>query len=733
MKISKSKLAPLYLTPILGLAGCTLPDSHLQHDDAMLREAMKGVNNVPGSMMGGSSATGVAPNAPQVRNRQQILRGRGNFIGSVPPAESRTGAAGDIVFNFSHQPIEAVVNTILGDILKVNYTISPGVTGDVSFSTSHPVTKEEALSILETLLSWNNNALIKQGEQYIVLPASKAIAGQLIPRLPISAPVEGLSVRLFSLKYISATEMQKLLKPYAPENSFLQTDNARNIIAMAGSSDELDNYQRTIDTFDVNWLKGMSVGVYALEHASVKELMPQLKEVFGDNSSSPLAGMVKFMPVERTNSVVAISPQSEYLNDIGNWIRTIDDGGGNEPVLYVYDVLNMKAQELAHYLAEIYGDSRSDTVGSSAEVAPGLTPKTLSSLASNESENNPEPGSAITANEPSNLAGQEGDGGDEFSELSDDESGADAVVGQLNNGIRITAQKSSNQLLVRARPSQWQEIESAIHRLDRVPQQVQIETRILEVSLSGELEQGVQWYLGRLAGSDNASDVANTRGSQSALGGGGMGLGASDALFYSFVGRRLQVALRALETSSRTQVLSAPSLVVMNNQKAKIQVGDDIPVSQTSINTNNSTNTISSVEYLQTGVILDVLPRVNPDGRVYMDIRQQVSDADMVNAVNDNPKISTRSVNTKIAVQSGQTVLLGGLIKQNNIQSESAVPWLGRIPGLGWLFSSKSRGRSRTELIVLITPRVISDSNQARLITNDYREQMQLLKPGVER
>lgn len=257
---------------------------------------------------------------------------------------------------------------------------------------------------------------------------------------------------------------------------------------------------------------------------------------------------------------------------------------------------------------------------------------------------------------------------------------------------------------------------------------MQIETRILEVKLSGDLDLGVQWYLGRLAGNSSSSTVTNTPGSQGALGGGGVAAGAS-SLFYSFVSNNLQVALHALETNGRTQVLSAPSLVVMNNQQAQIQVGDNIPISQTTVNTSTSDTTLSSVEYVQTGVILDVVPRINPGGLVYMDIKQQVSDADTsaMSSTQTNPRISTRSVSTQVAVQSGQTVLLGGLIKQDNAESGTSVPYLGKIPGLRWLFGTTSKSKARTELIVLITPRVITSSSQSRQVTDDYRQQMQLL------
>lgn len=741
----------LCLAAAVALGGCaTTPDTPDQ-DSGLLHEALQGTGSQRQPVDPGTEQPPTEAPQPQVATspQRQIIKGNQRFI--QPPAATAARAepaGGDIVFNFTHQPIQAVINSVMGDLLHENYSIAEGVKGDVSFSTSKPVNKKQALSILEALLSWTDNAMIRQGDRYVILPASQAVAGKLVPEMTVSQPSTGLSARLFPLRYISATEMQKLLKPFARENAFLLVDPARNVLSLAGTPDELANYQDTIDTFDVDWLKGMSVGVYGLQRASVGELMPELQKMFGPNSGMPLAGMVRFLPIERTNSVVAISSQPEYLREVGDWIHTIDEGGGNEPQMYVYDVRNMKATDLAKYLRQIYGNGAIKDEPA-AKVAPGLRIATLSSLnSSNGSGGTGGMGGNGGLGNSSNLNGnqnqkqdqsqdtttddtQSSDTGDDSASQGDNaEQGGGTAAKSIDSSTRITAQKSSNQLLVRTRPAQWKEIESAIKRLDNPPLQVQIETRILEVKLTGELDMGVQWYLGKLAKNASSTTVANTSGSQGALGAGGAGLGATDSLFYSFVSTNLQVALHALETNGRTQVLSAPSLVVMNNQPAQIQVGDNIPISQTTVNTSNSDTTLSSVEYIQTGVILDVVPRINPGGLVYMDIQQQVSDAGASSSstTTTNPRISTRSVSTQVAVQSGQTVLLGGLIKQDNSESDSSVPYLGRIPGLRWLFGNTSKSKDRTELIVLITPRVITSSSQSRQVTDDYRQQMQLLK-----
>ncbi len=299
---------------------------------------------------------------------------------------------------------------------------------------------------------------------------------------------------------------------------------------------------------------------------------------------------------------------------------------------------------------------------------------------------------------------------------------------------------ANNQLLVRARPAQWEEILGAIKQLDVPPLQVQIETRIFEVDLVGDFQFGVQWYLEGLTGSTSSTDSSGSstvtpgqpyRHRQIALGGGGNQF-AGQSLFYSFMNSKMQVAVSAMETNSNTKTLSAPSLVVLNNQVAHIQVGDQIPVNQTYYTgltgTSSTATTVGQVEYIPTGVILDVQPRVNPGGLIYLNIDQQVSQTGAQNS-QGNFTISQRQVATQLGVQSGQTVLLGGLIQQQNQDSNTGIPGLNSIPILGRLFGTNSKNKTRTELIVLITPRVITNSDEAKQITDEYEDKFESLAP----
>ncbi len=249
------------LATAVSLSGCgSLPDT-LDPDDDLLHEALQGTGTQRPALQAPVAES--PPPATQAPPQRQLIRGNQAFVRQPAAPANVPQQGGDIVFNFADQPIEAVINSVMGDLLHENYSIAEGVKGTVSFSTSKPVDKQQALSILETLLSWTDNAMIKQGNRYVILPANQAVAGKLVPQMRVAQPASGLSARLFSLRYISATEMQKLLKPFARENAFLLVDPARNVLSLAGTPDELANYQDTNDTFDVDWLKGMSVAVPA--------------------------------------------------------------------------------------------------------------------------------------------------------------------------------------------------------------------------------------------------------------------------------------------------------------------------------------------------------------------------------------------------------------------------------------------------------------------------------------
>lgn len=692
-------------------------------------------------------------------HKAEVEAGSGKFIDEQAarvPVTARPAPEGQVTFNFENQPIQAVVQAILGSLLKENYTVAPNVTGNVTFSTSRPITPEQAMPILEMLLAWTNNTLVHKEGRYEVLPVKDAIPGNLTPRIAPPNIAQGYEVRVYPLKYIAATEMQKLLKPYAKADAVVSADNARNMIVMAGTASELTNYQRTIEVFDVDWLKGMSVGVYSLRNTDVAKIMPELDKVFGATGESPLAGMFRFIPMDSTNSIIVITPQPEYLKQAETWLYRLDLGVGENGIqLYVYDVKNVKAVDLSDHLNAIFtGRTTTTKSSSSGNVAPGARPVNIGGLGGGIGGSGGGLGGANSAMsvQAKSLSANTNAG----SNLSTTGSGTPTAAGQKETDIRITAIEENNQLLVMATPGEWDSILSAIHRLDISPLQVQIETRILEVTLTGNLQYGVQWWLAGLINTNSSStgytyDPAfqgnvGDRHRLSLGASAGAAPTSNGGLFYSFLNKNMQVALNALQTSGNTKILSAPSMVVLNNQEAQINVGQQIPILSTSIvgvsglnsgvNTNTSASAFSntgigSTSYINTGVTLDVKPRVNPGGLVYMDVSQEVSSAGAIpaNSTSGNPPINQRQLQTQIAVQSGQTVLLGGLISENDNTSTSGLPLLSSIPILGKLFGSTNRERDRQEIIVLITPRVIYNSDEAVEVTGEYEKKFESLAP----
>ncbi len=681
--------------------------------------------------------------------KPEIQLGSGKFIDEA--AARRTAPVskgeGQVDFNFENNPIQSVVKAILGDLLQENYTIAPNVGGNVSFSTSKPIRADQAMSVLEMLLSWTGNTLVYKDGRYTVLQIKDALPGNLTPKIGAPNLANGYEVRVFPLRFISPSEMAKLLKPYAKADAFINIDTSRSMLVLAGTASELSNYAQTIDIFDVDWLKGMSVGVFTLQRVEVGTLLPELEKVFGATGESPLAGMFRFIPIERSNAIIAITAQPEYLRQAEEWLHRLDRAGDESATqLFVYDVKNIKSVDLADYLSQIFlgssgggGSRRTDTSGA---VAPGLAAATIGSAGAVA-------GGATGASGGRSGSGRSSRFGSRNSSQPKSAAATGAVAGNGDSDIRITPVEESNQLLIMASPAEWDSMQAAIRKLDIAPLQVHIETKILEVTLTGELKFGVKWWFAGLKGEGydggsytnpndpNGYPYPNRLDRQRSLLGAATSPTSGGNFFYSYLNSKFQVALNALQTSGQAKILSAPSLMVMNNQEAQINVGTRIPVQTQSIiginsipgaGTSTTNQGIGQTTYLDTGVILQVKPRVNPGGLVYMEVSQEVSKPGPA-APGQNPQINTRTLDSSIAVQSGQTIMLGGLISEDDQDSDDGVPGLSRIPILGKLFGSTSRSHQRTELIVLITPQVVSNSDEAREVTEEYKRQFQSLAP----
>jgi general secretion pathway protein D len=647
--------------------------------------------------------------------------GSGVFINREIASRQRPSPEGDgeITLNFEGQGIQEIIHAILGDILQENYVIAPGISGEVTFSTARPVARSQVLPILEMLLRWNGATLVWREDRFLVLPAGEAIRGNLAPRPVDADPLRGFQVLAVPLEFISATQMQTLLEPYAREDSILNADDARSLLILAGTRAELATYRQIIETFDVDWLAGMSVGIFQIERIEVGDLVAELEELLG-GEDSPVSGMFRLMPLERLNSVVVITPSEHYLDRIGGWIERLDRSSpGSGTRLYVYRVKNLDAEVLAGYIADVFGGDGGGRSGASTRredrgsLAPGLEQAQASSVSEFQNETGPQ------ARESRSSSG----GGGGTVTLGDD------------GDVRITAVMETNSLLIQSSPSDYDAILKAIERLDEEPLQVLIEAQVLVVDLTDALQYGVSWFLSNaqpgedgFPGLPEGGFVESPDGNNLRFGAGTNVLGAiARSVGDDFV----SATINALESVSDVRTISAPSLMVRNNSDARINVGRQIPIlSQSFIGGVNDTGSrLGTTQFLNTGVILEVTPRVNPGGLVYLEVSQEVSSPGERATPESNPAINTRTIDTEVAVQSGQTVVLGGLIEETTTDGRTGVPLLQRIPGLGALFRSTTDDISRSETLVLITPTVIESTAKLERVSDEFGRRFRALDP----
>ncbi len=655
--------------------------------------------------------------------------GTGVFIdeGAARPRAEPPGDDGEITLNFEGQGIQEVVHAVLGHMFQENYVIAPGVSGEVTFATARPLKRDQVMPVLEMLLSWNNATLIWREGRYHVVPISEAVRGNLVPRFDTLGEGRGYEVMAVPLEYIAPSKMAEILEPYAREDGVFNVDNARSLLFLAGTRHELRNYMQIVETFDVDWLAGMSIGIFDLRRIEVDELLPELEGVFGESGETPLSGMFRFLPLERLNAVMVITPNEHYLKEAEKWIRRLDrSSAGAGARLYVYRVKNLEADVLAGYLGDLFGTGTTrqprdrDQRGG---LAPGMEPARVGSVGDFQRQQQ----------EP----------------RRDDQPRTTQGGMELGDGdVRITAVQETNSLLIQASPSKYDAILNAIERLDEEPLQVLIEAQVLVVQLNDDLRYGVNWFISNKRPDSGASGQGLTRPMEDGNGNDAPDLPTgrsraddfarmgSDDGFLSTVTRRsldrtfVTATINALESVSDVRTISSPSLMVRNNAEATINVGEQLPVQSTRFvgGTTGDTGTIGNVQYLNTGVILEVTPRVNPGGLVYLRIRQEVSERGAA-GVGGNPTVDTRNISTEVAVQSGQTIILGGMIRENTENSREGVPFLQRLPIVGGLFRATGQSQVRAETIVLLTPTVVESTSQLEDVSREFRRKFRGLDP----
>ena len=667
--------------------------------------------------------------------------GRATELPAPPPAKAGE-ETGDITLNFVDTDIREIVRVVLGMTLKLNYAIDPAVQGTATLEIGKPLPRSALLPTLETLLNQNGATLVMREGVYRVMP----IAAGSLTNIANSPGAVGAGTQVVPLRYASAKDLAKLLEPYVAENGKIVADPGRNAMIVSGDPAVRQTLIGLIQAFDIDLLAGQSYAVFpARDGESPAKMASELEKALRTGAEEPLAGSVRIVPLQRLNAVLVVSAQRRVIDEarrIFGLERRVEDA--TTRTWHVYYVQNGQSADLENLLQRAFTPGRvaaGAAAGPPGATAPGAEPLRMASarggLGGGAAGASPLGQSAgarggLSTADAAGTAPTAGAGARETSEPGAEPLSpqGEADGSEAANRIRIIANRRNNALLINATPSEYGVIEGMLRKIDIIPLQVMIEATIAEVTLNDALNYGTQFFLGKKV----AGVLSFGGGTNPVTTIGGNPVGFANNFPGFVVANGVREVINALAAVTQVKVLSAPQVLVLDNEPARLQVGAQVPVLTQSQQSTISPNApiVNSVDYRDTGVIMLVTPRVNSGGLVSLDISQEVSDVAEVTTGNINsPTFNQRLIRTRVAVQDGQTVGMAGLIRDSDSQGNSGIPLLKDIPLLGTLVSNQQNTRQRIELLVLITPRVVRDQRDARSLTEDLRSQ--LINAGLVR
>jgi general secretion pathway protein D len=685
---------------------------------------------------------GISLSAGEERGKTTYVEGTGRFIGDQPASPTQfdnIGGDAGVTLNLANVPAPQAAKIVLGDILSVRYTIAPGIEGKMTIQTPNPVTKSEVINLFQTALRANNATLVNANGIYKIVPLDQASVGARISvtDVPRSEDKVGSGLHIVSLKYVSASEIRRIIEPISPRGGIVRADDTRNTITLSGNDHEIAGMMEAISIFDVDIMKGMSFALVPVRISDPAVIAEELRTVFSSEREGPMAGMVQFLPNKRLGAILIASAQPKYLQRAETWVRRLDaQAEGSEKQFFTFAVQNRRAQEIVDVLQGMFSNEIAGGRGptQTRNVAPQYSAASVQSQQMQQQSSASLGMTAVGGGMPvgGGVAGgglgttstgfgvtqlQQGTAGSANANRQTrqvSEVGRDETTGEPR--IKLAADEAKNVILIEATPVDYRRIMRVIGTLDVIPNQVLIEAMIAEITLNDDLKFGVRSFLN---GGKNSATFSDDPG------------GAVASVFpgfsYAFTATKFAATLNTLNQITDVNIISSPSLTVMDSKTAVLQVGDQVPITTQSAVSVLTTGApvVNSVSYRDTGVILSITPRINESGRVLLDIEQEVSSVSTTTTSTINsPTITERRVKTSVVVNNGDALVLGGMIQNSKTITKSQIPLVGDIPILGSVLSNKDNQKSKTELIVLITPHVIRNLNEARQVTDEFRREL---------
>ncbi len=681
--------------------------------------------------------------------REEVSYGTGTAAataGATQTAPSAGGVTADgsgATLNFEDADIRDVVAQILGGILHVNYTIDPAVHGTATLHTSVPITNDQLVPTLQVLLGQAGATLLTSGPLYRVVPAGSAQPAGLA-----TAPGDG-GGQVIPLQYASAGDIARILQPFVTQGTRLAAVPGSNSVVISGDPTSRAALEGLISALDVDTLSGQSLALLPVDEGDAKDVATALQQALngasggasGQGGASGGSGAAQVIPMERINAVLVAAAEPRTIAQAQRIFALIQRGQQNSVRRWtVYYLQNGQSNDVAYILQQAFTP---DHVTAQPTATAQLKP-----LSGGDSSGGSSGGIASIGEGGAGSGGVGGIGGGSVGGLGTTGGGlgsttasssgsgggaaattANPLLGGLDasgsadtaanpNEMRIVPDSINNSLLIYGTPQEIATVMTTLRKIDIIPIQVRIDAVIAEVELNDALQYGTQFFFKAGGLNGTLTQVFNATNSFT-----GYFLAGSNAS---------QIALNLLQAVSTVHVLSSPELMVMDNQPARLEVGDLVPylTQQAQSTVTNNSDIINSVAYEQTGVILEVTPRVSSEGLVTLDIAQEVSNVNTAasttisNGGITSPTFTQRDVESRVVVQDGQTIGLAGLIQDSVTKSNQGVPFLKDVPVLGALFGQQSNSRTRNELLVLITPHVVHDQRDALAFTEDLREEL---------
>lgn len=649
-----------------------------------------------------------------------------------------------VTLKFDNADIYDVIQVILGEILKLDYVIDPTVQGRITLKSTGAISMADIYSALETALSTSNISIVKQGKIYKVVRDANAARDAI--GLQRSGPAS-VVMQIIPLKFVQANQLVNTLRNFVGPQAAITNDPTNRNLIIVDRAANVDKIVEMVKALDVDYLRQVNIKLIPIKHGEATELAKELDGLFKTsgifNWTGTEAVKAYFMPVARMNALLVAASNEKVMQAAEQWIHTLDaePRNGLGKYVHIYPVSNSNASHLADLVNQIFGGSASGSSGSNRGAS--ALPSANSSAFTGAGGTNAALGGAAGA-PPGSLGATKTI---ERGSVPSDQTAATGAGFGLSGSVQVIADEVTNTLVIRASSQDYQQIRQVLERLDTRPRQVLVQVMVAEVTLNDTLQYGVEWWLKsalKTSGKSWPGFLGLDGGIKSPVTSIASGVtpsvtGTSSGLSYAVFGGAGQVIglLNLLSEDTDVNVLSTPHVLASDGKVAKIEVGNEVPVITQTVSTPTSSltaggtfSTSNSVQYRPTGILLEVKPSITASGQVTLSISQEVSS--IGNSVSaggsEYPSFQKRKVTTDATVEDGRTIMLAGLIEDRGKGTVNGVPGLKDVPLFGSLFGTTRKTRDKTELLITITPYIVTSQTEGDRLANSFKDSLEKMR-----